>query len=58
MKKIFFQQLLIHPPNLLELGKSHSVPRKVTCFRVARIFPARACLSANLRVEGRGKNKE
>jgi hypothetical protein len=58
MRKTPLQQLLIHPPNLLELGKSHSVPRKVTRFRVARIFPACACLSANLRVEGRGKNKE
>ena len=45
-------------PNLLELGKIHPVPRKVTRLRVARIFSPRPCLSANLKVEGRGKNKE
>jgi hypothetical protein len=56
MIKNYPQQLLIHPSNLLELGKSHHVPCKVTCLQVTRIFSPRTCLSANLKVEGHRKN--
>jgi hypothetical protein len=45
-------------PNLLELEKSHHIPRKVTRFQVAVSSLSCTCLSGNLKVEGRGKNKE